>query len=45
MIYQGGGPEEKQTGCVLKMRRGRGWQSREIKLKELKHDGHIALGE
>jgi hypothetical protein len=24
--------------------RGKGWQSREIKLKELKHEGHIALG-
>jgi hypothetical protein len=24
--------------------RGRGWQSREIKLKELKHEGHITLG-
>jgi hypothetical protein len=23
--------------------RGRGWQSREINLKELKHEGHIAL--
>jgi hypothetical protein len=23
---------------------GRGWQSRERKLKELKHEGHIALG-
>jgi hypothetical protein len=26
------------------MRRGKGWQSREIKLKELKHEGHIAPG-
>jgi hypothetical protein len=38
--------EEGQTGCVLTMRWGKGWQSREIKLKELKHEeGHIALGE
>jgi hypothetical protein len=32
--------------CVLKMRQGKGWQNREIKLKKLKHEeGHIALGE
>jgi hypothetical protein len=44
-VRQGGGPEEKQTGCVLIMRQGNGWQSREIKLKEMKHEeGHIALG-
>jgi hypothetical protein len=39
-----GRPEKKQTGCVLRQGRGRGWQSREIKLKELNHEGHIALG-
>jgi hypothetical protein len=39
-----GRPGKKQTGCVLTATRGRGWQSREIKLKELKHKGHIALG-
>jgi hypothetical protein len=45
VVQQGGGPEEKQTGCVLIMRRGKEWQSREIKLEELKHEeGHIALG-
>jgi hypothetical protein len=27
------------------MRQERGWQSREIKLTELKHEAHIALGE
>jgi hypothetical protein len=31
--------------CVLIMRQGKRWQSREIKFKELKHKGgHIALG-
>jgi hypothetical protein len=40
-----GRPENKQTGCVLTMTRwGRGWQSRERKLEELKHEGHTALG-
>jgi hypothetical protein len=42
VVYQEGGPEEKQTGCIL-MRRGKGWQRREIKLEELRHEGHIAL--
>jgi hypothetical protein len=37
-------PEEKQTACALMTRQGEGWQSRERKLKELKHEGHIALG-
>jgi hypothetical protein len=44
MMQQGGSPENKLTGCVLMTRRGREWQSREIKLKELKYVGHIALG-
>jgi hypothetical protein len=35
------GSRKKQTICVLTMRQGRGWQSREMKLKELKHEGHI----
>jgi hypothetical protein len=36
----------RETGCFLKMRQGKGWQSREIKVKELKHEErHIALGE
>jgi hypothetical protein len=40
-LWQGGGPEEKQTDCSLIMRK-----SREMKLKKLKHEeGHIALGE
>jgi hypothetical protein len=35
----------RETGCVLTMRQGEGMQSRERKLKELKHEeGHIALG-
>jgi hypothetical protein len=39
------GPEKKQRSCVLMMRQGMGWHSREIKLKELKHEeGHITLG-
>jgi allantoicase len=37
-------PEKKQTVYVLTMRWGKGWQSREIRRKELKHEGHIALG-
>jgi hypothetical protein len=43
IVARKGRPEKKQAG-VLTMRWGRGWQSREIKLKELKHEGHIALG-
>jgi hypothetical protein len=43
-VARKGRPEKKQTGCVLLMRWGKGWQSREIKLEELKHEGHIALG-
>jgi hypothetical protein len=40
-----GRPEKKkQTGCMLITRQGRKWQSREIKLKEFKHEDHIALG-
>jgi hypothetical protein len=36
----------RETGYVLVMRQreGMGWQSKEIKLKESKHEGHIALG-
>jgi hypothetical protein len=37
-----GGPGKKQT--VFWWWDREGWQSREIKLKELKHEGHIALG-
>jgi hypothetical protein len=43
VLQQGGGLAKKQTGCVL-MRQGEGMASREIKLKELKHEDHIALG-
>jgi hypothetical protein len=38
------GPEKKQRSCALTTSQGEGWQSRKIKLKELKHEGHIALG-
>jgi hypothetical protein len=39
------GEARKETGwCFDKDTVGRGWQSRQIKLKELKHEGHIALG-
>jgi hypothetical protein len=41
-VYQAEGLEEKHA--VFWGDRGMGWQSREIKLKELKHEGHIALG-
>jgi hypothetical protein len=46
-----GGNKVTRRGCRKRNRQavfwgdgGRGWQSREIKLKELKHEGHIALG-
>jgi hypothetical protein len=38
------GQKRNSQVCVLIMYRGKGWQSREIKLKELKHEGHITLG-
>jgi hypothetical protein len=45
-MYQGEGPEKKQTGlCSDKVAGGKGWHSREIKPKESKREeGHISLG-
>jgi hypothetical protein len=42
-VARKGRPGKKQTACVLRDP-GKGWQSRGIKLKELKREGHIALG-
>jgi hypothetical protein len=33
----------KETDRLCSEEEEEGWQSREIKLKELKHEGHIAL--
>jgi hypothetical protein len=43
-VARKGSPEKKQTDCVLTMRR-EGMAKQRDKLKELKHEGHIALGE
>jgi hypothetical protein len=38
-VYQGEGPEERQTGlCSDEVARGKGWHSGEIKPKESKHE-------
>jgi hypothetical protein len=43
VVARKGRPEKKRQAGV-RTRDGKGWQSRERKLKELKHEGHIALG-
>jgi hypothetical protein len=47
LVQQGGEPEKKQRSlCSDNVAVGKGWHSREIKLKKFKHEeGHIALGE